>query len=65
MKLPCPVEGLRKWNDKLKKYEKIDEFLDGAPRTQDEKNKIWNQMLQVFYKKYGKNVIQEWLNQYM
>ena len=61
--IPRPVSSLRMFDAINEKYIEIDSHLKGAPETEEEKNKLWQTMIESFNTKYGKVMIDQWLGQ--
>jgi len=59
--IPRPVQNIRVWNVKTCKYESISPILDGAP-SDDDKDKVWNDMLNKFKSEQGIDFINGLIN---
>ena len=54
--IPRPVDSLRIWNIKTRKYDIISAHLYGAPNKNDAK-KYWNEMIKNLKIKFGNEYI--------
>ena len=42
----------------------VDPYLDGAPKTKDKQNELWQKILNQWSQRYEKEAIEQWLSFY-